>query len=539
MSIPLLAEARTLIQEGLLGTRLVWNLPSFLKAPIHPEQAKTIIKKRLEERSNSFLCLVKGCVYNQPQSPYLKLLKMAGCEYGDLERLVHREGLDGALHRLFKEGIYLTSQEFNGRKKVQRGTTEFEINPVALMNPLGRKHIPVRSSGSRSNGTPVMMDLAYIRDCAVSTILYLEARNSIDSAKANWEVPGGFALFRLLSLNCSGQAPAHWFSQLDPQAQNLNFRYKASGWILKIAGFVTRSAMPSPQYVSLEDPLPIVHWMQDCVRNGTTPHLFTFSSSAVRLSRRALDAGIDLLGTQITMAGEPITEARLNTVRSSGAEAMPAMGSAECGHIGYGCLSPYAPDDLHFLEDLHAVIQPGEVPEMVGIKSRSLLLTSLRPLSPLFMLNVSLGDQAELVNRKCGCPLGEIGLNTHYQYIRSYEKLTSGGMAFFDSDVVRILEEVLPDRFGGAPTDYQLQENEDQEGRPSLKLVVHPRIGTLKDDEIKQTFLKAIATGPGAEKLTSLIWSTGDMLHVERNLPRTTATGKIQHMHASQKKKIS
>jgi hypothetical protein len=237
------------------------------------------------------------------------------------------------------------------------------------------------------------------------------------------------------------------------------------------------------------------------------------------------------------MAGEPITEARLITVRASGLEAVPAMGSAECGFIGYGCLSPNAPDDLHFLEDLHAVIQPGDTLETEGIKSRSLLLSSLRPLSPLFMLNVSLGDQAELASRKCGCPLGEIGLNTHFQYIRSFEKLTSGGMAFFDSDVVRILEEVLPDKYGGSPTDYQIQEDEDEDGKPALKLIVHPRVGTQNGDEIKHTFLNAIGAGSGAEKLTSIIWSMGNTLRVEHSLPRTTSTGKIQHLHSTQKKK--
>ena len=37
-------------------------------------------------------------------------------------------------------------------------------------------------------------------------------------------------------------------------------------------------------------------------------------------------------------------------------------------------------------------------------------------------------------------------------------------MTFLDSDVIRVLEEVLPARFGGGPTDFQLVEQEDDDG---------------------------------------------------------------------------
>ena len=44
------------------------------------------------------------------------------------------------------------------------------------------------------------------------------------------------------------------------------------------------------------------------------------------------------------------------------------------------------------------------------------------------MLNVSLGDQAVMVQHACGCPLQTLGWDTHLYTIRSYEKLTGGGM---------------------------------------------------------------------------------------------------------------
>ena len=87
---------------------------------------------------------------------------------------------------------------------------------------------------------------------------------------------------------------------------------------------------------------------------------------------------------------------------------------------------------------------------------RALLLSSLRASSPLVLLNVSLGDQAFVERRHCGCPLESMGWDLHLHTIRSFEKLTAGGMTFLGSDVIRVMEDVLPGRFGGGPADYQL-----------------------------------------------------------------------------------
>ncbi len=514
-----------------MGARLVAKLPSFLKRPIPADDARKAVQARLDRREEDFLDLVGRLVYARPDSPYLKLLKIAGCELGDVQCLVRKEGLEAALGRLCDQGVYLTSKEFHGRCEVLRGGRRFLIKPSTLMNPISRPHVPLRSSGSRSSGTPVTMDLAFFRDTAVDTVLYLDARKSIDSEKATWEVPGGVALYRILTLSLSGVPPVHWFSQLDFAGPGLDLRYKGSTRVLEFGGWLAQTPLPRPRYVPLEDPLPIVRWMEGSLRRGKMPHLFTYASSAVRLSLRAQEMGVDLKGSQITMSGEPTTEARLKTVRKSNAAVFPAMGSAECGYIGYGCLNPASPDDMHLLKDLHAVIQPSRGDGRSGLTPKSLLVSSLRPTAPLIMLNVSLGDQAELRPRSCGCPLGNIGLDVHLENVRSPEKLTSGGMACFDNDIIKILEDVFPSRFGGAPTHYQLLEDEAEDGRPRLRLIVHPSLGPLDEAQLKSAFLEAVGSGAGAEKLTSMLWRDSSILTIERGPAKTTATGKIQHMH--------
>src|SRR3990170_909533 len=295
---------------------------------------------------------------------------------------------------------------------------------------------------------------------------------------------------------------------------------------------MARVPLPLPVHVPIEDPLPIIRWMTDILRNGRTPHLNTYASAAVRLCQVALAHGVDLTGAEFLMTGEPITRARIEAVHRAGGNGVASYASMESGgRIGYGCLASEMPDDVHFFQDLHAVIQPGCEGERFGIPAQALFLSSLRATAPMILLNVSTGDQALIVQRTCGCPLERTGWSTHLHTISSYEKLTAGGMAFLDTDVIRVLEEILPARFGGGPTDYQLVEEEAKDGQPRLRLLVHPRVGPLDAAEGAEAFLTAISPGSGAERVMGLVWRHGQFLEIERHPPLATPSGKILHLH--------
>jgi hypothetical protein len=98
-------------------------------------------------------------------------------------------------------------------------------------------------------------------------------------------------------------------------------------------------------------------------------------------------------------------------------------------------------------------------------------------------------------------------------------------------DVIRVLDEVLPARFGGGPTDYQLIEEEAEDGRPRLRLLVHPRVGEVDPAAVGDAFLAAIGDASEGERLMELRWRQERLLRVERVTPRTTRTGKILHLH--------
>jgi hypothetical protein len=106
-------------------------------------------------------------------------------------------------------------------------------------------------------------------------------------------------------------------------------------------------------------------------------------------------------------------------------------------------------------------------------------------------------------------------------------------MTFFDTEVIRVLDEVLPARFGGVPTDYQLLEEEADDGRPQLRLLVHPRLGALNADAITECFLTAIGSASTVEQMMSSLWRDAKVLYVDRRIPQGTDAGKILHLHLS------
>lgn len=514
-----------------IATRFLWQLPFFLRQCTTVEEATEILHQRFKSRESDFLCLARRAVYQNPQSPYRKLLTLAGCEYGDLEKLVRQDGLEAALGVLFGQGVYLTVDEFKGRQPVVRGSTKIQVETWQLANPLSAEHVQIRSGGSRSQGTPMVVDLEDIGTNSVNTALVLEARGGFRWVHADWAVPGGAIMFELLGASKFGIPKARWFSQVALSEPGIHPRYRWSARVMRWGSLFTRVPVPAPEHVRLDDPSAIIGWMMGVRDAGGIPHLRTSASSAVRLSLFALDKGIDLSGVHFTMGAEPVTASRLEVVRRTGAQPFPHYGSQDCGPIAQGCLAPKYPDDLHVFHDLHGLIQPKVGSANGTIPSEAMFMSSIRPRSRLILLNVSLGDQAIVEQRQCGCPLEQLGWTTHIRAVRSYEKLTAAGMTFLDSDVIYVLEEVLPRHFGGAPTDYQLLEEADSKGRPRLKLLVQPSVGSVDEDSIREVFFNAISDGSEAKHLMVQLWRNAGILIVERRAPLATPAGKILHVH--------
>jgi hypothetical protein len=442
--------------------------------------------------------------------------------------MVRSDGIEGALAALFRAGVFITVDEFKGRTDAIRGSSKIPVNSELLRNPHAEFHFQARSGGTRSGGTPILLDLEFVRGCGVNALLALEARGGSDWLKATWETPGAGARLRLLKYSSFGRPPVRWFSQVDPAAPAIDPMFRWSERAMRWGSRLARVPLPAPVFAPLSNPLAVARWIRSVVTAGQVPHIFTFPSSAVRLCHAAADAGIDISGARYTLSGEPITSTRLDVIRSSGGDVAPRYGSMECGPIAQACLHPDTADDLHLQHDLHAVIQPGD---NSLLPSNAVLITSLHPASPFIMINVSMGDAGVLSSRRCGCAMEELGFTAHLSTVRSFEKLTAGGMTFFDSDIVRILEDILPPRFGGKATHYQLIEENTPGGEPRMRLAIDPSVGPVNPSAVIECFIEAISGDSPVNRMMAVMWKESGFISVVREVPAVTRAGKIQHIH--------
>jgi hypothetical protein len=519
------------VEDLRLGGRLLRRLPGFLRRPWSLDDARAAVRDRLQRRGARFLASMSRAVYGNPASPYQALLQRAGCTHGDLARLVEQDGVEGALRALAREGVYLTVEELKGRRPVRRGAVTVEAGPARLRNPGARGDLALRSGGGRGAAAAMVVDLDFMRETNANHRVGLAARGGDHWVSAVWDVPGGAALIRVLRLAGIGAGPARWFSQIDPAQGDLHPRYRWAPRVLRWASLAAGAPIPGPLHAPLSDPAPVARWLTDERRAGRVPHLVTTVSAALRLADAARATGAALDGVELTISGEPITGARTATLRRAGMRPLPTYGSSDTGTaMGHGCLLPMWPDDMHLFDDLFAVIQPDPASPGAGLPPRALLFTSLGTAAPLILLNVMLGDQASLVERACGCAVERAGWTRHLHTVRSFEKLTVGGMNLLDADLIGILDEVLPARFGGGPTHYQVIEEQGSNGQPRLRLLVDPAVGPVDPDAVVETFLEALSRGSGIERITALTWRAGGFVTVERRSPESPRGDKILHL---------
>ena len=132
-----------------------------------------------------------------------------------------------------------------------------------------------------------------------------------------------------------------------------------------------------------------------------------------------------------------------------------------------------------------------------------------------------------LETRQCGCLLDELGYDQHIHTIRSFEKLTGEGVTFFGADLEPLLEQSLPERFGGGVGDFQLLEEQDAHGLPRHTLVVSPDVGALDESAVRAAFLEELRAVNGSYRLMVNLWEQADSLQVSRRSPVHTGRGKI------------
>lgn len=513
--------------------RYAAGLPGFLRNTITLDDAERLVRQGIECREQNFLRLVERGVYQRPESPYLWLLRMARCEYGDLCALVRREGLEGALRELREAGVYVSFEEMKGRTPLVRDGHTLEVTPRAFQNPHFRRGYQAESGGSTGAGTRVDQDLDHLAIRSAHLMLAYDAFGSLHLPFAVWRgvLPDGSGINNVLSGAHHGRAPEKWFSPTQPGAPRPAMRFQVATYGTVLASWLVGAPLPWPEMAPIERAVVIAEWAAGAIRKHGGCQINAPVSRALRVCVAAREAGIDLTGAVFVVAGEPATPAKVAGIRASGARCYTTYGFVEAGRVAVGCAHPSTSNDLHILRDAFAVVPyerqvPGSTMTVNALNITSLLLTT-----PQILINAEVDDYGAVEERSCGCPLERLGYNLHVRDIHSFRKLTGEGVTLVGGEMIDIMERVLPARFGGTPLDYQLMEEEDEQGFTRLTLAVSPRVAVEDETEVLATLFRELEASSIMADSARAIWAQAGTFRVKRVEPVWTGRGKLLPLH--------
>lgn len=523
----------SLLGDLKMYSRYLLGLPRFLHNPVSLEDARAIVQRRLAEREANFLRLVERGVFGHQKSPYLPLLKAAGSELGDIRAMVRTRGLEPTLLALHQAGVYVTFEEFKGRQPIVRGDLVIPVRAQDFGNPHLRRAYQVETGGSTGAGTRVDTDLDHIADEAPYQSLTLDAHGVGGIPTAMWRgvLPDSSGMNNLLRLAGCGVVLDRWFSQISAREVRAALRFRLATHGTVMIGRLAGIPLPRPEVVGLGDAIVVARWAADMLRRHGRCLVLTVVSRALRVCVAAEAAGIDLTGTTFWVGGEPPTAAKMKAITRTGARYFPTYSFAEAGRVGVGCAHPIDVNDVHLLTDSFAIVQcPRQVPGL-EMTVPAFNFTTLLPGAPKILLNVEIDDYGTLEQRPCGCALERAGFTTHLREIRSFRKLTGEGVTLPGSEMMRILEDVLPTRFGGSPLDYQFLEEEDASGLTRLSLIISPRVAIADETAVIAAVLDALGRGSLAADQARVLWGQAGTVQIKRMEPIATARGKLMPLH--------
>lgn len=509
--------------------RFMRDLPGFLRKRVTLEDAHRWVGEKLANREEGFLRLIQRGVYTQPKSPYLFLLREAGCEYGDLVKLVGDEGLESALGTLYDKGVYVSFNEFKGRAPIVRGSRTLEAAAEDFDNPHLRRHYESESGGSTGAGSRVGAELDSIFESAHSETLGLSTNGVLDAPTVLWTsvLPNAMGVVTLLRSVLLENIVRRWFAPVAPGDQRQPLRFRFASAYMYATGSAMGLRLPRPEPLPVAEAGKIARVSADYVRREGQCLVKAAVSMSLRIALAARDEGIDLSGVTFMGAGEPPSAAKLSGIAASGAKYVPTYTFTEGGRVGMGCASPLDGTDIHFFSHRLAVIQrPQSVP---GTETtvNVFCYTSLLATAPKLMLNMESDDFGILERRTCGCQLEAAGFSDHIRQVRSARKLTGEGITLIGSDLLRIMEEVLPARFGGSLLDYQLVEEEDANGFTRMNLLVSPELQIADEGEPVRILLEALGKGELRADIARSVLAAAGSIRVRREKPVANARGKL------------
>ncbi|HEX9442830.1 MAG TPA: hypothetical protein VGA73_01865, partial [Candidatus Binatia bacterium] len=232
--------------------------------------------------------LARARIYADPASPYLRLLKIAGCEFSDLQAGVLAQGLEATLTRLAGEGVYLTADEFKGKKDVVRAGRAFRVSPGAFQHPSPLPGLMIQTSGTGDQPMRSTASLGRLGFHVPAMAVFFAAHDLFGSSHAMHDaaLPASGGTSNLLIYARLGIATERWFTRPAPAKNPFGaaYHYLTTRLIVGL-GNLYGPGFPRPEF---RDPKDIVLWIEAQKARGKNCCVTTPASNAGRIARTAL-----------------------------------------------------------------------------------------------------------------------------------------------------------------------------------------------------------------------------------------------------------
>lgn len=502
------------------------TLERLLPVRLSLEECEHQIQQRLERREQTFLELAQRAIFHNPKNPYHHLLRDAGIGFEDLKGSAHRSGLDATLKQLRDEGIFLTFEEYKGRQPLVRRGKRYPFSMQDLRIPHHADNFITTSTGG-STGAAIHLPLSLTSALVgASHVAVSYAQWGTEAMKMGlWSsTPLTANLPTLLIRSILNRPLSAWFTMLSDRHATPSWKDRlllhTALHMMARRGF----AVPAVQHIPFEQAHRIAEWI--AAQQSCKTWISCNVSSAVRICQAAKDRKLEIHGTCFGMGSEPLTEAKKAEINGAGCVPVAVYNSMEAGRIASICSHPRCADDLHVCTDLVAVITRRRPRPFSEELVDAFLITTLRQDRGLFLLNVEFDDFGFLEERACGCSLDRLGFRLHVGNIRSFAKLNTAGTTVPLGDIAWVIEQAMPQAFGGASIDYQLVE-EDQGSQTRLTLRISPRVGPLMEAKVLERFFSTVSDIDARYAEFAHLWNASGAVRIARAEPLLTSRGKL------------
>jgi hypothetical protein len=508
--------------------QLVTGAWDFARSPL-PRDLLGLIAQQLERREARWLRLIRGAVFEQPGSPYSDLFRLAGCSFSDLEETVRRRGLESALTELASAGVYLVHDELKAKTPLVRSGVTISCGKDSFENPFLKRGIPARSTGRFRAGTESTVSTACRMHRASYQLLKIREfgldRRFLIQLKPL--LPGAAGLGQALVLPRLGVPVRRWYAVGGTSHDSLHYRVATD--LLVAVSRLGGVGATFPVLLKSNDFHPVAKLVADRSRAGDSCVVASFASPAVRVVQASQERDLDISGTTFLVSGEALTPAKIQMITSAGCKAFSIYHVSEIGPLGYACRSMENENRVHLFHDSVAAITRLRRAPHADVDVESLLYTTLLPTSPKILINADLDDTGRIGSAHCSCVYRRVGFDRQISGVESIGKLTGHGMSLAGTEIVALLESVLPQRFGGAPGDFQLVELERM-GETRIELRITPRLGIRSTEQVRRLFLKELRHC-WAGRLGSRVLRDTDAVQVVFEEPFRTSGGKVHPLH--------